>query len=335
VIFAEPDRTSPARYAAEVERHAGSDGDAVRALLAHLPDHDEILAASLKASPSILAFALADKPTGRRPALKSGMAHLGHDPAGILPPARGAVPPIGILEAAAAGVGGIGERNATGVIRRVPLLYAVDGAVHPSLVVEALRVAQGAGSTRVRTTGASGEALGDTGRPALVDLKVGDARVPLTADGQMWIRYDRDRPERFVSVRDILDPDKEADVRPRIEGQVVFVGASVAGLLDLRTTALGEKVAGVSVHAQAVEQISPGTSSPVPTGASPWRRWRRCSSGRWWPPCSSCSARSSPWRRACSRRPARSGPPGRPSPTRAFSSIPSTRRWPRSPCTSW
>ena len=40
-----------------------------------------------------------------------------------------------------------------------------------------------------------------------------------------------------------------------IEGSIVFVGTSAAGLQDIRTNALGQNVPGVSLHAQTVEQI--------------------------------------------------------------------------------
>lgn len=43
------------------------------------------------------------------------------------------------------------------------------------------------------------------------------------------------------------------------EGHVVFVGTSSVGLYDIRTTPLGDLVPGVSVHAQAAEQILSGT----------------------------------------------------------------------------
>ena len=49
-----------------------------------------------------------------------------------------------------------------------------------------------------------------------------------------------------------------ADVRAAIEGSIVFVGTSAAGLQDIRATALGENVPGVSLHAQTIEQILSG-----------------------------------------------------------------------------
>jgi adenylate cyclase len=44
-------------------------------------------------------------------------------------------------------------------------------------------------------------------------------------------------------------------IRPEIEGHIIFVGTSAVGLADARPTSLGEHVPGVSIEAQAVEQI--------------------------------------------------------------------------------
>ncbi len=52
---------------------------------------------------------------------------------------------------------------------------------------------------------------------------------------------------------------KTEDVRPQVEGQIVFVGTSAVGLLDNRVSPLGEEIPGVAIHAQAAEQILSGT----------------------------------------------------------------------------
>src|SRR5204863_6185028 len=133
-------------------------------------------------------------------------------------------------------------------VRRAPMLFTDGSKVFPSLSAEALRIAQHQKSFLVRGTGASREA--DTGEPALVDLRIGEFVVPLTPRGEIWLYYDQDRPARYLSAQDILDPDKDAATRPRIEGQIIFVGTSAAGLLDVWPNPLGELVPGVSVHAQ-------------------------------------------------------------------------------------
>lgn len=263
ILFAEPDQTSPLNVVAALPVVSEQDRERLAQIVAPLPDHDQALASALETRPAVLGFALSATPNKRRPILKAGVVFAGTDPAVILPPFPGSVPPIPVLEGAASGIGSVSlSRNDTsGIVRRVPMLFTDGERTYPSLVVEALRVAQGASSIIVRSTGASGE--NNAGVPALVELKVGEFRAPLTRDGEMWLRYDQDRPERYVSARELLQPaDDEAHdaaLRARVEDQIVFIGTSAAGLLDIRATPLGETVPGVSIHAQAAEQILAGS----------------------------------------------------------------------------
>jgi adenylate cyclase len=256
IVFAEPDRASPARLVdlagADTERR-----QRLAAALAGLPDNDVRFAEALTGAPSVIGFAVAA--TGAaRPPRKAGFAHAGADPVGIVPAFAGATVPLAPLAEAAAGIGGVSlsAKDSTGVVRRVPLVFSDGAALYPALAVEALRLGFGASALKIRATGASGEAA--TGRPALVALQVGGATVPLTAEGELWLRYGRDRADLYVAAADVLDPEKRAALRPRIEGHVVFIGTSAAGLQDLRGTALGEAVPGVSIHAQAAAQMLAG-----------------------------------------------------------------------------
>lgn len=263
ILFAEPDQTSPLKLVAALPVASEADREHLTSLVAPLPDHDQVLAKALGTTPAVLGFALSATPNARRPLARSGIAFAGTDPATILPSFAGAVPPLPVLEQAATGIGSVSlSRNDTsGIVRRVPMLFSDGERTYPSLVVEALRVAQGASSIIVRSTGASGDK--HVGVPALVDLKIGAFRAPLTRDGELWVRYDHDRPERYVSAQELLQPPGDAmhdgALRARIEGQIVFVGTSAAGLLDIRATPLGETVPGVSIHAQVAEQILGGT----------------------------------------------------------------------------
>ncbi|HEV2604720.1 MAG TPA: adenylate/guanylate cyclase domain-containing protein, partial [Microvirga sp.] len=255
IILAEPDRTSPARIVDTLGIGDAERRQQLNALLADLPDHDRVLADVIRGAPVVVGYATTDQANSRRPPAKGGFAHAGASLIMVLPPFRGAITNLPVIDEAARGSGSLsmGDQGSSGIVRRIPLVLTDGTRAYFGLALEALRVAQGASTITVRGTGASGENSG--GRSALVDLKVGDFRVPLTAQGELFLHYDQNRPERYVSARDILDPAKAEEVRPRIEGQIVFVGTSAAGLLDQRVTALGELVPGVSVHAQATEQI--------------------------------------------------------------------------------
>ncbi len=257
VIFAEPDRLSPAQVARQLPETMAD--ERVRAVLAGLPDNDQLFAATIQALPTVLSFASTLEPNDRRPLVKTSFAYASAEPTKLIPPFRGTTPPLPILEQAARGIGGISLSSglAGGVVRRVPLYFTDGTKLYPSLAVEALRVAQGARTVTLRGTGASGEFGG--GRDSLIDTRVGDVVAPMTGNGEFWVYYDLPRPERQVSARDILDSARHDDIRARIEGQIVLVGVTATGLSDAWGTTLGDSVPGVTLHAQVVEQIIAGS----------------------------------------------------------------------------
>ncbi len=255
VTFAEPDRTSPNR----ILRQLPQNDDTLRmgALLSKLPDHDRDFAEAIADAPVVLGFAGA-KANEHRPSVKAGFALAGVDSNDGMSRFEGTATNLPIFDQAASGIGGlnISGRDKSGIVRRVPVIFSDGVKVYPSLVVEALRVAQHAKSIVVRGSSASGEMdLANAGGHTLVDMRIGDFVVPLTDTGEIWMYFNRDRPDRYVSAKDVLDPAKTSAIKDRIEGQIIFIGTSAAGLLDAWPTPLNEIVPGVSVHAQAVEQI--------------------------------------------------------------------------------
>ena len=121
----------------------------------------------------------------------------------------------------------------------------------PNLALEALRVAQGASTYVV----ASADDVPDT----ITAIKVGDFVVPATAAGEIWLYVSPDNATRYISATQILAAGGPPQtVRDAIAGSIVFIGTSAAGLQDIRSTALGQNVPGVSLHAQTVEQILSG-----------------------------------------------------------------------------
>ncbi|HET7681856.1 MAG TPA: adenylate/guanylate cyclase domain-containing protein [Xanthobacteraceae bacterium] len=255
MIFPEPDRTSPGRIAGQLGIADAAEAERVKSLMSQLPDHDQIFARAIEQAPVVLGFAAARTDNSRRPPVKSGFAIAGVEPSQVVPHFSGAAVNLEILDKAASGIGAmnLSGRDKSGVVRRIPLLFTDGNKIFPNLSTEALRVAQQQKSIVMRGTGASGEM--DTGVPALVDLRIGQFRVPVTSAGELWVHFDRDRPERYVSAKDLLDPAKESEVRSKVDGQIVLVGTSAVGLLDIWPTPLGELVPGTSIHAQAIEQI--------------------------------------------------------------------------------
>lgn len=255
ILFAEPDRTTPSRLSADLRDTDVPDRDLTVALLASLPDHDKVFAEAIGKTSVVLGFAAGRMDNDVRPPVRAGLAFVGVKPTDVLSPFRGAIANLPVLDDASAGIGGLNlsSRDRAGVVRRIPMLFSDGTRIYPGLAVEALRVAQGKKSIVVRGTGSSGDA--DTGFAALLDMRVGDFKVPLTDDGEAWLYFNHDRPDRYVSAKDILDPAKNEQVRARIDGAIVLVGTSAAGLIDARATPLGEQMPGVAIHAQLIEQI--------------------------------------------------------------------------------
>ena len=82
------------------------------------------------------------------------------------------------------------------VVRRVPLLLAVNGQIQPSLVLETLRVAQGATGYIVKSTTAYGSTAGKT--DVIDSIKDGDVIVPVQADGQLRVWFAKSDPRRSI-----------------------------------------------------------------------------------------------------------------------------------------
>jgi len=123
----------------------------------------------------------------------------------------------------------------------------------PSLSAEALRVAQGAGSMVVKSSDASGEV--NAGRPEAVVLKIGEAEVPVTERGELWMHYTAAAPERTVPAWRVMQGLPPAEMQRLFSGRIVLIGAGAIGLRDLVATPVADRELGVVVHAEAIEQM--------------------------------------------------------------------------------
>ncbi|MBX3584649.1 MAG: adenylate/guanylate cyclase domain-containing protein [Rhizobiaceae bacterium] len=250
VVFSEPDRTSPALAVAQLEgqgfqvSHPGPTEDL---------DHDRVLAASFARSPVVAGLVLSEGVDTPPPPPKAGFAFAGDNPTQYLPSFPGAVRNLSILDDAAPGIGVFSFPPADdGVVRRIPLLSRFGDNLYPALSVESLRLAQGASTIIVRSTGASGEF--DTGQAGMTAIKVGDLEIPTGPEGRIWVYYTDKHTSPVIPAYKLLDtPDPE--VRNQIEGRIALIGTSAVGLRDLVSTPLRAGYPGVLVHAEIIDQV--------------------------------------------------------------------------------
>ena len=154
IVFAEPDRTSPTQLLESLKADglvAASAGETKP-----WPDYDAELATAFTEARVVSSFGLHGTNNNASPALRAGIAIIGDNPVNSLHRYAGAVTNLPALENAAIGNGSFSVVSETDkVIRRVPLLAALNGQIYPSLIVEMLRVAQGADTIGIRSKSAA------------------------------------------------------------------------------------------------------------------------------------------------------------------------------------
>ena len=157
------------------------------------------------------------------------------------------------INRAAAGRGLLGVESSDRVIRQVPMVARIGKVIAPALSAEMVRVAGDVPALRIHDQG--GEK---------VALVVGDISIPLQSDGTMRVYFGPHDEERFVSADEVL----AGTARPELfRDKLVLVGVAGLGLLDLQATPLGERIPGVEVHAQLLEQMFDQRFLHRPTGA--------------------------------------------------------------------
>lgn len=256
IVFSEPDRTGPGGFASLMREENWPGRENLESALANIPENDVVLAGAIAKIPVVLGFF--NDPQGKigLPKKKAGMNFLGADPTERLPAITGAIASLPILQEASAGLGSISLADQEDdVVRRVPMFLAGNGTVYPALSIDTLRIVQEAKSFTLKTSQASGEISG--GKLAMTAFKVGQFEVPVDDNGLFRIYYAHNDPALYISASDLLQADS-ATLAPLLAGHIVFIGATAAGLRDIRISALGESVPGVFMHVQIADQILSG-----------------------------------------------------------------------------
>ena len=253
VIFAEPDRTSPAALAANLPDDRKYDD--ARLQLAGLPDPDAEFAAALTKAPAVLAFAYShDAALSADPNIKFGYGFSIIGPPDAEPyvarKVQGgpyAILPLPVLIQATHGLGEVhaGQADPDGIVRRVPLVTAVGDALYPTLAGDALRVGVGGQTVQVKVT-----------PDGFIDrMRIGEAIIPVNDRGELLLYDTGPVPQRYVSLADLFSSDFDP---ANIEGHIVLIGTTVEGLKDNRSTPLEPVMPGVEIHAEILEQIIGG-----------------------------------------------------------------------------
>lgn len=251
VVFAEPDRN----LSLDTARLLALPPADLKLALMNSQTNDAVFATALRPGRVVLGESgLTSMERRRAPPRDAPVtpALIGGDPRPFLHEFTSLLENIPELAAAAAGRGNFMlVAEVDGIVRRVPLVVRVGDVIVPSLDVEMLRVATGQKGYAVQLERA---VAGTTSGVAFV--KVAGVAVSTDRNAFLYIRYGAHDPRRFVSAADVV----AGRVDPaRFKDHLVLVGASAAGLRDIRNTPLATNMPGVEIHAQLLENILAGT----------------------------------------------------------------------------
>ncbi len=258
ILFPEPDRTSPAHLAHQLERDYGYHLD-----LSNIPvgsrSNDTILAKVLVTGPFVLGykFSFGENATSSchlHPIPVVVINSKGSSKKMTLLRPKGALCNLSIFSTS---VKLSGFTNAMtdrdGMLRSVPLLMTYRGKYYPNLAVAGLMKAFNLSQAVLRV-----------GKNGVESLALGNRVIPLDEQGSLRIRFRGGKNTyRHISAADILTG--AADKR-QIAGHIVFVGASASGLNDFRATPLDPVFPGVEVYAAIVDNFVQGDFLCRPQG---------------------------------------------------------------------
>ncbi len=242
VLMPEPDRMSPASIARLVEKMDPK----LAERLARLPSNDTLLAEVLRKYPVVLGIAGVEQDDAASAGGRSAPFRIrGSDPAALVRHFAGTLRSLDQLDAAAAGHGLLSVDPSGGVVRQVPLLASVNGVLTPALSIEVLRIATQTPAFVVVSE-----------RDRVKGIGVGELFIPTNADGTIWVHFGPHDEDRFVSAVDVL----EGRIDPaQMRGKIALIGATGLGLLDYQTTPIDQRVPGIEIHAQILENIIEGS----------------------------------------------------------------------------
>ncbi|MFY9070212.1 adenylate/guanylate cyclase domain-containing protein [Aliarcobacter butzleri] len=130
----------------------------------------------------------------------------------------------------------------TGIIRSVPLIISYDDTIYPSLALEVIRVINDTQKVVVQYD-----------ENGISNIVLGDISIPTDRYGRMLINFrGPERSFKYISAIDIYN--NSFDKR-EIDGKIVLIGTSAAGLFDLRATPFDSIFPGVEVHANIIDNI--------------------------------------------------------------------------------
>lgn len=236
VVFAEPDNSSPKA----VFRKLGIADT-------NVADYDRMLGETIAQTPTIVGYVFALSNDGVAPEntpTTNAVIIEKNKPASsfLIKPYR-AVLNIPLIQDNAYSSGYFNTLpDKDGVVRSVPLVMEYGGIIYPSLSLEMIRIMLNERKITLE--------YDDRG---VNRIMVGDRVIPTDFYARMMVNYRGSaKSYRYISAADVYNKKIDPSL---IEGKIVLLGTSAAGLLDLRSTPFDSAYPGVEVHANVMDNI--------------------------------------------------------------------------------
>jgi adenylate cyclase len=261
VVFAEPDHSSGLQVLERLAAGDLRDNEAFRQSIEKMRptlDNDAIFAEALKRYPVILGYFFNQTSDSNTGALPKPTFVKGSFPGRRIDflVANGFGGNLDIFTRAAPAAGHFNPSlDIDGVVRRVPMLYSYEGAQYEALSLAMAR--QYLGIKAVTAEFEPVPALARKNYSGLEWLRIGKGRIPVDEQIQALVPYRGPQGSYpYVSAADVI----AGKANPAVlkAGTIVLVGASAAGLLDLRSTPVQRAYPGVEIHANLIAGILDG-----------------------------------------------------------------------------
>lgn len=269
MVFAEPDRMSPSRFAEGLVKKGLIDTE-TQEKLAQLPDNDEILSEAFRRARNVVTgFTYAKEGEMRNyPAYTQEILIKKNDEITI----KGKVEKYRsfatnhdqIIKNIAGSGTFIARPDSDGRIRKMAALISMEisegSSLYPTLGLESLRVAYNkkeqikVGQIKREMDGLERFLYTAKEQDYMIRIGTSGWDIPIKSNGKVYLKYRKlDRSRDYISAKDVI---QNADgAQNRIKDKIVLIGTSAEGLRDIRNTAIAAFIPGVEVHFNFIEQV--------------------------------------------------------------------------------
>lgn len=262
VVFAERDNSSGLKVLQELGRNQFKDVAQFQSVLSQVRPHleyDKLFADRVKQRNVVLGYYFSNSEHG------GARSTTGMLPEPVFPPGTFKGRPISFmrwdsfganlpeLQANAASAGHFNPVvDFDGVVRRVPMIVEYEGAYYESLSLAMVRAVLGMPKL---SPGYATTKNKDYGGLEWLNLESsqGTLRIPVDAEVSALVPYRGERGTfRYIPASDVLHGRLTAAA---LQNKIVLIGTSAPGLMDMRSTPVGEVYPGVEIHANMISGI--------------------------------------------------------------------------------